>query len=175
MANQVLHALCPEYASDPAEEEEIAPPSNRPLNEPLAVTDVFVDDCVQLGQGAPKRMKAIRRHLWEAVDESLAKPEVSDTPRNEAVSLSKLEKGGWSLGHPKDHPRVDRRHSTPNSGAARAPQGRTRWHPGLPLQGTADIQEAVPEVPRKATICSRCHPGLGGTVQRPTRLLEQIL
>ena len=38
-------------------------------------------------------MKATRRHLWCAVDETLAQPDVSDTKRNEAVSLAKLEKG----------------------------------------------------------------------------------
>ena len=86
----------------------MAPPSNRPLSKPLAATDVFVDDFVQLAQGGPRRMKAIRRHLWNAVDETLAKPDVADTQRNEAISLSKLEKGdgawttrktilGWTL------------------------------------------------------------------------------
>ena len=92
LANHALHTLCPEYANAP-EEDEVAPPSNRPLSKPLAATDVFVDDFVQLAQGGPRRMKAIRRHLWNAVDETLAKPDVADTKRNEAISLSKLEKG----------------------------------------------------------------------------------
>ena len=92
MANQALHKLCPEYATLP-DEDEVAPPSNRPLSKPLAATNVFVDDFVQLGQGAPKRMKAIRRHLWTAVDKTLAQPDAADPPRNEAISLSKLEKG----------------------------------------------------------------------------------
>ena len=55
LADHALHTLCPEYANAP-EEDEVAPPSNRPLSKPLAATDVFVDDFVQLAQGAPRRM-----------------------------------------------------------------------------------------------------------------------
>ena len=54
---------------------------------------MFVDDYIQLGQGGPRRMKAIRRHLWTAVDKGLALPNVGGQKRNEAVSLSKLLKG----------------------------------------------------------------------------------
>ena len=77
----------------PPEADHQAPPSNRPSNRPLAHTDVFVDDFIQLGQGGPKRMKALRRHLLWAVDSVLAMPDVSDTDRNEAVSMKKLLKG----------------------------------------------------------------------------------
>ena len=43
-------------------------------------------------------MKSLRRHLLHAVDLVLARPEVSDLPRNEAVSLKKLLQGDgcWS-------------------------------------------------------------------------------
>ena len=75
------------------EPDHQAPPSNRPFQRPLAHTDVFVDDFIQLGQGGPKRMRAMRRHLLWAVDAILATPDVSDTQRNEAVSLKKLLKG----------------------------------------------------------------------------------
>ena len=54
---------------------------------------MFVDDFIQLGQGGPKRMKALRRHLLWAVDAVLSTPDVSDTDRNEAVSMKKLLKG----------------------------------------------------------------------------------
>ena len=78
--------------------EEIAPPSNSLLKRPLGETDVFVDDFIQLGQGSRKRMKALRQHLFHAIDQILARPEVSELKRNEAVSLKKLLKGNssWS-------------------------------------------------------------------------------
>ena len=77
-------------------DSEIAPPSNRPFTKPVGTTDVFVDDFIQLGQGGPKRMRAIRRHLWHAVDGSLATPESVGLERPEAISLKKLLKGDGS-------------------------------------------------------------------------------
>ena len=77
---------------------ELAPPSNRPLKRPLAHTDVFVDDFIQLCQGGQRRLKAIRQHLLHAVDAVLARPEVSAESRLEAISLKKLLKGDGSWG-----------------------------------------------------------------------------
>ena len=78
--------------------EDVAPPSNCPSNKPLGLTDVFVDDFIQLGQGGPRRMKALRRHLFHAVDKVLARPEVSPDKRREALSLKKMLQGDgcWS-------------------------------------------------------------------------------
>ena len=72
------------------------PPSNMPLNTPLGHTDVFVDDYIQLGQGGPARMRALRVHLWRAIDMVLSDPSVSTTTRKEAMSLKKLKKGDGS-------------------------------------------------------------------------------
>ena len=43
-------------------------------------------------------MKALRQHLLHAIDEVLARPEVSKTQRQEAVSPEKLLKGDGSWG-----------------------------------------------------------------------------
>ena len=56
--------------------DKVAPPSNTPLKRPLAATDIFVDDFIQLGQGGPKRMRALRNHLLKAVDDVLAQPQL---------------------------------------------------------------------------------------------------
>ena len=78
------------------EADEQAPPSNCPFSKPLGLTDVFVDDFIQLGQGGPKRMKALRRHLLHAIDQVLATPGISDEKRLEALSLKKMLKGDGS-------------------------------------------------------------------------------
>ena len=77
---------------------DVAPPSNSPLKTPLAATDVFVDNFLQLGQGGPKRMNAIRRHLYHSIDKVLATPAVSEDQRLEALSVKKLKNGdgAWS-------------------------------------------------------------------------------
>ena len=80
-------------SASPNDLEEVAPPSNRPLKRPLGSTDVFVDDFIQLGQGGKRRMLALRRHLYHAIDDILASPNVSVEQRNEALSLKKLLKG----------------------------------------------------------------------------------
>jgi hypothetical protein len=59
-------------------------------------TDVFVDDFIQLGQGGPKRLKALRGHLLRAIDQVLAQPTAKESHRNEAISLKKLLKGDGS-------------------------------------------------------------------------------
>ena len=79
-----------------ANEEPPAPPSNRRFTKPVGSTDVFVDDFIQVGQGGPRRMKALRRSLWHAVDEVLAKPDEASTERPEAISLKKLARGDGS-------------------------------------------------------------------------------
>ena len=53
-ADQTLLAA-PGVTELPAEQEELAPPSNRPLNKPLGSTDVFVDDFIQVAQGGSKQ------------------------------------------------------------------------------------------------------------------------
>ena len=73
--------------------DEIAPPSNCPLTKPIGHTDVFVDDFIQLGQGSPTCMRTLRWHLFHAVDQVLAKPDVSADQRREALSLKKMMKG----------------------------------------------------------------------------------
>ena len=45
------------------EEEDASPLSNRPMTRPLANTDIFVDNFIQLGQGGPRGMHTMRRHL----------------------------------------------------------------------------------------------------------------
>ena len=52
--------------------EERAPPLNRPLRRPVGHTDIFVDNFIQLGQGVPVRMNALRCHLLHAVYDVLA-------------------------------------------------------------------------------------------------------
>ena len=81
-----------------SEPEDIAPASNCPSTKPLGLTDVFVDDFIQLGQGGPARMKALRRHLFHAIDSVLAQPNVSADKRREALSLKKMMQGDgcWS-------------------------------------------------------------------------------
>ena len=78
--------------------DEVAPPSNRMFQRPLAQTDVFMDDFIQLGQGGRNRMNRLRQHLLEAVDQVLAQPDVSPDKRNEAISLKKLLKGDGAWG-----------------------------------------------------------------------------
>lgn len=80
----------------PPELPHSAPPSNRPLTKPLGDNDVFVDDFIQIAQGGPRRMNALRNHLLHAIDQVLATPDVSPRKRNEAVSMKKLLKGDGS-------------------------------------------------------------------------------
>ena len=78
------------------EPEERVPPSNCQATRPLGYTDVFMDDFIQLGQGGPERMNAIRRHLMHAVDQVLAMPSISEEQRHEALSLKKMLQGDGS-------------------------------------------------------------------------------
>ena len=78
--------------------DQPAPPSNCPHTQPLGHTDIFVDDFIQLGQGGPACMKALRQHLLHAIDQVPAQLEVSPDQRLEAVSLKKLLKGDGSWG-----------------------------------------------------------------------------
>ena len=78
------------------QDKEIAPPSNTPMTKPLASADVFVDNFIQLGQGGPQRMHAIRQHLWHAVDRVLAQPSETSAKQPEAMSLKKLQKSDGS-------------------------------------------------------------------------------
>ena len=77
---------------------DASPPSNQMYQRPTGDTDVFVDDFIQLGQGGPRRLKALRSHLLHAIDQVLARPAADEPHRNEAVSLKKLLQGdgSWS-------------------------------------------------------------------------------
>ena len=55
-----------------------------------------MDDFIQLSQGGPRRMKALRRNLLHAVDQVLAMPDETVETRLEAISLKKLLKGEGS-------------------------------------------------------------------------------
>jgi hypothetical protein len=76
-------------------ETKATPPSNMPFAKPVGTTDVFMDDYIQVGQGGPRRMRKLRRHLLEAVDRVLAQPG-TESHRNEAISLKKLRTGDGS-------------------------------------------------------------------------------
>jgi hypothetical protein len=86
--NPKLHAEAEDFAPCPA--------SNQMHSRPVGDTDVFVDDFIQLGQGGPRRLKALRGHLLHAIDQVLAQPSADETHRNEAISLKKLLKGDGS-------------------------------------------------------------------------------
>ena len=85
--------LIPEDQEAP---DEWAPPSNTPLKRPITATGEFVDNFIQLGQGSPKRMRALRNHLLKAVDDVLDQPQLDEPHRNDAISLKKLLKGDGS-------------------------------------------------------------------------------
>jgi len=72
------------------------PPSNRMYSTPVGDTDVFVDDFIQLGQGGARRMKALRGHLLQVIDQVLSRPTAEEPHRNEAISLKKLLQGDGS-------------------------------------------------------------------------------
>ena len=93
--------------------DEVAPPSNTPLKRPVAATDVFVDDFIQLGQGGPRRMRALRNHLLKAVDDVLAQPQLDEPHRSHL--LEEATKGRRQLGHSKGHTRMDHRYPAANS------------------------------------------------------------
>jgi hypothetical protein len=94
-ATQRLQALNPEVPAEP-EEPALCPPSNQMYSRPVGDTDVFVNDFIQLGQGGPRRLKALRGHLLRAINQVLAQPTAKETHRNEAILLKKLLKGDGS-------------------------------------------------------------------------------
>ena len=69
--------------------------SNSSYKLPITHADVFVDDFILLGQGAPPRLDWMRRHLLHAVDAILDTPRTGES-RNEAISVKKLSKGDGS-------------------------------------------------------------------------------
>ena len=82
----------------PPRESDAVPISNNAHTRPLGLTDVFVDDFIQIGQGGRDRMAALRDHLLHAVDEVLSQPTPDEKHRAEAISLKKLLQGdgSWS-------------------------------------------------------------------------------
>jgi hypothetical protein len=63
---------------------------------PVGNTDVFVNDFIQLGQGGPRRLKALPGHLLRAIDQVLVQPTAEETHRNKAILLKKFLKGDGS-------------------------------------------------------------------------------
>ena len=95
-ANDKLHAAAGIANANDRLHEHLSPFSNSAFNRPLAFTDVYVDDFIQLVQGSRRRMKALRQQLLEAIDLVLSQPNLDEKHRNEAVSLKKLLKGDGS-------------------------------------------------------------------------------
>ena len=56
---------------------------------------MFMDDFIQLGQGSPRRLNALRDHLLHSIDDVLAQP-LTEEQRNEAVSIKKMLRGDGS-------------------------------------------------------------------------------
>ena len=98
LAAQPTNTLCTELTPMPP---SLPQPADRvslqPLNQPLAYTDVFVDDFIGLVQGTKRRRKAFRRNLLHAIDEVFAEPTEQETHRQEAVSIKKLKRGDGAL------------------------------------------------------------------------------
>jgi len=74
--------------------EQVA--SNKPLPEPLANADIFVDDFILAVQGNHHRRKAVRRVLMNATDEVLKSPN-DLSGATEPISDKKLGLGDGSL------------------------------------------------------------------------------
>ncbi|MGH7974697.1 MAG: hypothetical protein ACREBR_04165 [bacterium] len=65
-----------------------------PLPPPLSDFDVYMDDFLGLAQGQPARLAAIRRQLYQTVDEALRPLDETDrTERKDPFSLKKLSQG----------------------------------------------------------------------------------
>jgi len=97
-------ALAKEAGVEPVpamKEEPSAPPSNKPLARPIGHTDVFMDDFIQLGQGSPRRLNALRDHLLPRINNVLAQP-LTEEQRNEAVSITKMLRGDGSWASRKE-------------------------------------------------------------------------
>jgi hypothetical protein len=62
---------------------------------PLALIDIYVDDFIGLAQGSQARLRAVRRVLFDAVDQVLRPLDDTDTGTNreEPISIKKLRKG----------------------------------------------------------------------------------
>ena len=78
------------------EPDHIAPPSNRPFQRPVGITDVFVDDFIQVGQGGTRRMNSLRDHLLHAIDGMIAQPEDASGNIREPASVKKMSRGDGS-------------------------------------------------------------------------------
>jgi hypothetical protein len=121
LASQALPHLYSAYPQDDLFEEELAPPTNRPLSRPVGTTDVFVDDFMQQGQGSNHRLQVLQQHLLHSVNAIPSTP-LAGSKRNEAVSLKKLlPHWGRQLGHPQAHPWLDSRHCLANHRTAAPP------------------------------------------------------
>jgi hypothetical protein len=57
---------------------------------------MFVNDFIQLGQGGPRCLKALRGHPLRTIDQVLAQPTAKETHWNKAILLKKLLKGDGS-------------------------------------------------------------------------------
>lgn len=86
-------------AHDPLPLPRTTRASNMPLTQPLAYTDVYVDDFCNLVQGNPQRRKMVKRILLHAIDEVLEPLQpFRSGAHTEPISVKKLLKGDatWS-------------------------------------------------------------------------------
>jgi len=97
LPSQSTKTLCAELVplplSQPQPEDRV---SLQPLTEPLAYTDVFVDDFIGLVQGSQRCCKAFRRNLLHAIDEVFAQPTDKEPNRQEAPLESSFWAGSWT-------------------------------------------------------------------------------
>ena len=93
-ANEALTAI---PGALPVERHDVGPPppSNRPFKRPVAHTDVFVDDFIQIAQGSKNKLRSVRNHLLHTVDEVMDAPGAQDG-RQEPISTKKLDRGDGS-------------------------------------------------------------------------------
>jgi hypothetical protein len=62
----------------------------------VAVVDLYMDDFVGLGQGTPRQLRTIRRHLLHSIDAVFAPLAPDDHFGNEPISVKKLKQGDAS-------------------------------------------------------------------------------
>lgn len=76
------------------ESQPLPPKPHKPRRKPLAYTDVFVDDFIQLVQGSRSRRRKLRRLLYKYVDKVFRPLDPSDpSSRQQPISEKKLRKG----------------------------------------------------------------------------------
>ena len=91
-------ALDPPLLLPPGLPASAVPPhrTHQPALRPVATVDVYMDDFIALGQGPPRRLRTLRRHLLHAIDAVLAPLRADDPFGTEPISVKKLRKGDAS-------------------------------------------------------------------------------